>query len=992
MATTMNPAYERLRNLLGELFQFDRADLDFGIYRVMNQKREEIAQFLDRDLLPQVREVLASLKDDERARLAEELEKARQAAIALRVTPESTPAYQDIKRQLDEGQSALDRENEVYSDLYTFFSRYYRDGDFISLRRYKQGVYAIPYEGEEVKLHWANADQYYIKTAENFQDYRFRLAGGRHAHFRLVAAETERDNNKAQEGQERRFRLREDEPVQEIGDELHIFFEYRPTTEKQADLNATATKTILDDAAAETWREALSQSMPTTSNSSRTLLDKHLADYTAKNSFDYFIHKDLGGFLRRELDFFLKNEVAHLDDLDTADERRANHYLARLRAIKRIGHKIIDFLAQLEDFQKRLYLKKKFLVAAEYCLTIDRVPKELHEAILVKDEQWEEWERLYMLSELPEAGDRAALLASQPHLVLDTRFFNAAFKQALLSSIEKLDDQTDGLLINSDNFQALSLIATRYQGNTNVIFIDPPYNTGVDGFPYKDRYQHSSWLSMMENRLNACKPLLSKEGLVFITIDFVEVSRLRLLCDDVFGTQNFLADIAWEKRYTRSNNANRFYSLKDTVLAYRASEELERLREARSEKSKANYTNPDNDERGPWISSSYVNPATKERRPNLTYGIRNPFTNSWVSHPTHAWKYEQETFEAHVADNRLYWGEKGEYEYPRLKSFLSEADPGMVPIDLWHYKETGTTDDGGKEIKALFGRAVFDNPKPTTLVRRALQLDPLNGDNTLVMDFFAGSGTTGHAAINLNREDDGHRKYILVEMGEYFDSVLKPRIQKAIYSRDWEDGKPVSREGSSHCFKYLKLESYEDTLNNLRLEQSPVQRSLFEENQPAREEYLLSYMLSIETAGSTSLLSVDGLTDPFSYQLHISQGGETQPRPIDLPETFNWLLGLRVERMRFVDGFQTVEGLDPEGKPVLVIWRCRSNPDHDDARLEEFFTAQGYADRSADEQFDRIYVNGDCTLQRLRPTGATWDVLLTEEAFSRLMFAGEGGI
>ncbi|MGH9697809.1 MAG: site-specific DNA-methyltransferase, partial [Bryobacteraceae bacterium] len=407
-------------------------------------------------------------------------------------------------------------------------------------------------------------------------------------------------------------------------------------------------------------------------------------------------------------------------------------YLSKIKVIRRIAGKIIEFLAQLEDFQKKLWLKKKFVVETSYCIRLGVIPEEFYPEIAANDSQGEEWVQLCAINEIE--GDlmtRAYGVSLTPeflsdHLTLavDTRHFGADFTARLLAALGELDEQSDGVLFHSENFQALTASSTRYRHAVDVVFADPPYNTGVDGFPYKDTYQHSSWLSMMENRLAWIKALMSDLGLVFLTVDYVEVSRLRLLCDAVLGGSNFLADIAWEKRYTRSNNAKRFYSLKDTVLCYRASERLDFIRESRSEKSKANYANPDKDPRGPWISSSYVNPATKEERPNLVYPIHHPFRAVPVEHPTHAWKYDPTTHQEHVQSNRLYWGIDGDYDFPRLKSFLSDAADGMVPIDVWHHKVAGTTDDGGNCLKALFGSAVFDNPKPNLLIERAVSLSP----------------------------------------------------------------------------------------------------------------------------------------------------------------------------------------------------------------------------------------------------------------------------
>jgi adenine-specific DNA-methyltransferase len=246
---------------------------------------------------------------------------------------------------------------------------------------------------------------------------------------------------------------------------------------------------------------------------------------------------------------------------------------------------------------------------------------------------------------------------------------------------------------------------------------------------------------------------------------------------DIFGEENFLATIAWEKRYTRSNNARLFYSLKDTLVAFRKSESLNYLREARTEKSKEIYSNPDNDPRGVWTSSSYVNPATKDQRPNLVYKIKNPLTGENIEHPTNAWKYEYSEHLRHVDEKRLWWAQDGDAKYPRLKNFLSEMAEGMVPIDLWDYEGSGTTDDGGQEVKGLFAEPVFDNPKPTKLIRRMLGLGSPNAvpdeSPSVVLDFFAGSGTTGHAVVAQNASDGGSRRYILVQLPEPLDPENK---------------------------------------------------------------------------------------------------------------------------------------------------------------------------------------------------------------------------
>jgi adenine-specific DNA-methyltransferase len=195
---------DKFKKLLAELFMFDQADLDFGIYRIMNAKRDEITRFLDHDLLPQVRAAIGELEQADRAVIETDLAKAIEQAKAVGIDPEAAPRVQELRHGLA-GTADIDAlEAEVFSDLYNFFRRYYDEGDFISLRRYKEGVYAIPYEGEEVKLYWANHDQYYIKTAEYFRDYTFTVGNGRRVHFQLAEADTEQNNNRPANGQDRR--------------------------------------------------------------------------------------------------------------------------------------------------------------------------------------------------------------------------------------------------------------------------------------------------------------------------------------------------------------------------------------------------------------------------------------------------------------------------------------------------------------------------------------------------------------------------------------------------------------------------------------------------------------------------------------------------------------------------------------------------------------------------------------------------------------------
>jgi adenine-specific DNA-methyltransferase len=407
----MSQKYEKLKSLLKELFQLDQPDLDFGLYRIMHAKAGEVTQFLDKDLLPQVKQAFACTRRPTRPRSKRNWPKSWPAS-RRRDGPRAIAQGSGTARQAGQRGRRFGRlENEVYDYLYSFFRRYYSDGDFLAKRVYKPGVYAIPYEGEEVKLHWANRDQYYIKTSEYLRDYAFRLHpdnedNPRRVHFRLVdAAEGEHGNVKPAEGKDRVFILAPDgesgrdfiaeEPGTQ-GNELCIRFEYRPAQvadwpeesregktkpPTQKELIASAVQRILNLShtplagrragpsgrgqlpspsgrgvgvrVTASWLTELQPHVKADGErADYSRLEAHLRRYTARNTFDYFIHKDLGGFLRRELDFYIKNEVMHLDDIESETAPRVEQYLSKIKVIRRIAGKIIDFLAQLEDFQK----------------------------------------------------------------------------------------------------------------------------------------------------------------------------------------------------------------------------------------------------------------------------------------------------------------------------------------------------------------------------------------------------------------------------------------------------------------------------------------------------------------------------------------------------------------------------------------------------------------------------------------------------------------
>lgn len=427
-----------------------------------------------------------------------------------------------------------------------------------------------------------------------------------------------------------------------------------------------------------------------------------------------------------------------------------------------------------------------------------------------------DWEKLKLIlgaDNLCESNERYQLNwagKSAAYRALQSPTFNTLIP----CKSESVDfDATQNVFIEAENMEALKILQKSYAGSVKMIYIDPPYNTGNDSFIYPDKFSetrdeyarrvgdkdqngylkrdgvfqgafrknsrdsghyHSNWLNMMLPRLHLAKTLLREDGVIFISIDDNEQAQLKLLCDEVFGAENFVANVIWEKRYTRSNNARMFTTLTEQILCYRKSDHLQDLKEPRNEKADSIYSNPDNDPRGVWTSVSCVNPATREQRPNLAYEMQNPHTGEIIVHPTNAWKFEYQKYLFYSEDNRLYWGKNGENKYPRLKKFLTEMDGGMVPVDLWKHDETGTTDAASRELEDLIGKGLFTFPKPPSLVKRMLKI-AANDQDSLILDFFSGSGTTAHAVMQLNAEDGGKRRYICVQLPEETDEKSEAR-------------------------------------------------------------------------------------------------------------------------------------------------------------------------------------------------------------------------
>lgn len=990
---------EKLRLLLKDLFQFENNDLDFGIYRIINIKRKEIESFIDKELFDIIKEEIKTLENSsELQKRLEDLKKDIENTFGCNIEDAKkkyieTPKLKDyllIEKEVKLAEKENEIEDDIYDNIINFFSRYYDKGDFISKRRYsKDNKYAIPYNGEEVYLYWANNDQYYIKTTENFYNYSFKPKEIK-VNFEVFSDEVDVEKNNVKETDKKYFIFHN---VEYNADkkELIVKFGYRPLKdEEDKEISQLSTKkTISKDEVniynlnkinnkiglyglAELQAKHIKMDGE---KSEKSELEWHLNKYTAKNTSDYFIHKNLNKILTQELDFYIKNEMLHIDDIGQKEDFNVN--LNKIKVFKKISNKIIDFLSQIEDFQKKLWEKKKFVTNTDYCITLDYIDEKYYPTILSNKEQLQEWRDLFSfdISEklkefkgnINNTGKKEdelkiALLKNNPTLVIDTKFYDIDFKYQILSEIDNLDENTNGILINSDNFQALNLLLNKYKEKVKCCYIDPPYNTGNDGFLYKDGFSHSSWLSFMYDRISLNFNYLTDKGILYSSIDENELSNMLKFSEKVFNIKN--NDVLIWRKNGKQGNTKKILRFKNTheyiVVLYKNKKDTYIGKVKLLPNWKGTQSNPDNDPRGKWASGVISrDEENSDVNSDNYYSIRLPSGRIM----TREFYLDKETFDLLLSENKIYFPKGGD-GVPRLKIFENEEQDYYFDSII---DEMGTFTEARNEIYHFFSdKNVFDTPKPNKLIKEIIRTSTKKCD--YVLDYFAGSGTTGHAVLKLNKEDEGNRKFILVEMGQYFDTVLKPRILKVIYSDNWKDGKPLDNDGSKkQIIKYQYLEQYEDSLNNIDFK---------EPNTLAKEskDYKIKYMLEFESKDNNVFLNLDALDDPFNYKLIIESNNVKKEIAVDLVETFNYIAGIEVKSIKKLKNdlidYIVVKGKKEE-RNIIIIWRNKNN-NFNPVKDKDFILKE-----IIKEEYDEILVNGNF----LVPNAKSIDEILKANMF-----------
>ena len=924
----MTPCDKFVSLIRDDILRLGDATLDFGIYRILNFRRAAITRYLE--------ETLPALVSAQLARLP--------------------------------GAEASE-ETRIYAALTDFFSRYYEDGDFVmKARRGREAAYSVPYNGEDVHFHWATKGSHYVKSGLYFDTYAVKLAhkGGGTLTLAVDRAELPKDNNKAKD---KRYFVPSAYAAE--GNTHRVTFQWRALDAKEAKKYEGKTA---QDAIIEAWltgRDFKSANLPAAilggfpesrSNddiSGPVTLAEHVKRFTAKHNADFFVHPQLRQFLEGELDWFLKNEFLAIWDKDADGLVRERE---KFKIAKSIGESLIAFLGEIEDVQAALFEKRRFVTKTDYLVMASRAPDALREAACANPAQVAEW--AWWVGEnksydplKPSSGKSHTaklgkdLLKRFPHLPIHTRHFDDAFTLQLLSGFDDMEAACGGLLVHSENYGALRTLEPTYRGQVKCIYIDPPYNTAASEITYKNEYKYSTWASLVGERLRISSKLVVSGGILCATIDDFELPDLRKILDEIFGEGSRLSSVAIRNNPQGRSTAKGFAINHEYALFYachgnpvavgrleRTEKQIARYRERDEnglaflwENLRKTGTDSDRKDRPKQYFPLYVS-GTSVRIPKMTW---DDLARKWiVSDQTR--RGEQAIYPRNDLGIEKVWKEGAQELNPKLLRVVAaktEEAPeihhrlylnvdGALPSTWWDKAKYSATEGGTNLLTELFGdRDKFAFPKAAGAVEDCLVVEKLESDNSC-LDFFAGSGTTGHAVINLNREDGGTRRFMLVEMGEYFDSVLLPRIAKVMTSPEWKDGAP--RDTVQHVandddhwsartlpmVKVLRLEGYEDSLNAIELPDDGTDGGkaegkageVFASSTGDRDGDDIRYVLrEAKNAGDAPqpvFVNAMAFDHPFDYRLHASVAGERQTLTIDLAETTCLMLGLVATRIR----------------------------------------------------------------------------------------------
>jgi len=963
-------SFIKLKKELKTLFRSEDKDLNFGIYRIMNQLNKEIDEFIDKELSKIVEEKILELQKYNTNDIDAEIEELRKSLEKARIDPLSSPAYKELLEKKKENRSVKEFEDEVYNNLVRFFSRYYQDGDFITKFYFNDQTYLIPYDGSEVELYWPTKDMYFVKTSDNYQRFSFGDDKSNIV-FKVVTTEEEKGNQKQKDLY---FDI---DTIEKINEEFIVSFKRIPSNEEIESLgkNKTGKQKKLNEKISETIREK---------TGIKTDVEKNLEKFQRRYTEDYFIHKNLKVFLEKQLIFFINQDLLNIDTIFNKNGVIRGDKKIIAITFREIALNIIDKLALLENLKKKIWEKKKFVLESNYVITLDKIAEFCGEEflekiipeILVNSQQLSEWNNLFGIV----VKSRKDLLVSEPQqkltnngiewkkLPTDTKYFSLDFKWKLLSYIPNLDDKLNGILIHSENWQALNVIEEKYRERIKCCYIDPPYNTGNDEFSYVDKYRESSWFSLMENRLEILKDLLKKDGIAFVQIDDVEHGHLKCLMDQIFGIDKFCVSIAVRSStpsgFKTAHRDKKIIKQKDLILVYINENALFKPQYIKKESWDTHYSYFLDKKsktivklKDKLIECKLLNEKDKldefniNKKENIDFYLQ--FRDNIFQTAPELPKEIKEISRLKTDELIEYKDSEGKVQYAlngRRLTFLSntikyigngQEDIANLLCDIWYDIDFQNTQNEG-EVELPSGK------KPEKLLSRLIEMSTNKSD--ILIDFFLGSGTTCTVAHKIGRI------YIGVEVGLSFNQKALIRFKHVLYGEQSGISKDINWQGGGFL-KYHEIEQYEDALENIQFKQRRIES--FE-----NYEKLLQYYLEdgIDKNKSRNFLGVDTEKEFLDLKIKIlNKDGTTRDQNVDLIETFNYLIGIEILQMKKLSNngtdYYIIKGMVKDNS-TIVIWR---DPKVDKEKDKEFINKL-----LQEKSYKEIFVNSDCLIKNYK--------------------------
>jgi adenine-specific DNA-methyltransferase len=832
--------------------------------------------------------------------------------------------FPQLMKDIDAACKALEKgfREELFDKLYDFFQHYFSESGSIYFRNTAQhhNIYEKVYtDDRDVMLFWKTHMLYYVKTDRLFNSMDVEVDGEKFF-FDVSGMELKRANEK-----------------REL---TYTFKSYRDgKTTLTVGYSEKGRKTKVDDILKAVKAKGVTLDEET--------LEKAFRVFEKQSEVDYFINKNARAFLCEQFDLWMYQYLFKGESV--FNETR----LQQLQAIKETAYKIIDFIAQFEDELVRVWNKPKFVLNSNYIVTLDKMANG-NQVLLRKifkhkgmKDQIAEWQELGMVDntfkpELVLEKDLVGepLQRQYQYLPLDTKYFKD-LELDILALFDDLDASLDGWLIHSENYQAVNTLLPKFREKVKAIYIDPPYNTDAGPIDYANNYRNASWLTLLENRLTLSRHLLSDSGIICVTIDDYQIHELGKLLDNIYGREHQLGVVVIRNNPSGRSTVKGISVSHEYAFFFQKTDSASLSRMPRTDKQLERFSVEDG-ERVNWQNFRKGGGAVTYRteRPKQFYPVYVNTEKKTIRIPALSWNSKNREWYVLEEPKQdevvlLPIDEKGKERVWSLNHYSAIENTkdlevrslrdgsiqifrrhipteGVLPRSWWDKNTYAAREYGSATLKNLFGEtSPFSFAKSPYAVQDCLWIAGLDDDSdNLAVDFFAGSGTTGHAVMNLNRDDSGERKYLLVEIGEHFNTVILPRIKKVVFSDNWKDGKPQQGKGLSHFAKYFELEQYEDTLRKARYEDAP----LFAGTEDAYTSYVFLRDLKLLDA-----VKVDKKRNKVEVDLEKLYSG------IDLAETLSCLTGKWIKRItkdtvEFEDG-TTASLSEPKWEDVKpLIW------------------------------------------------------------------------